>query len=913
MENPFADLIPSSPASDPGFAGYIPGTPKPEKPGETLNNQGQAYTNQSKPIYDRATAIDKARDGYRNDKRVLKYESAIDIYASALTSPNTPEADNLLINAIAKIGDPITGVNQREGESYEQASPTIEQWKARLAKEFGTDGAGNFTPQARTRIKEAIRNRMSMIGDQYRLARQDHSNYIKSLGIPDADPETIIGPSAGEPYKRFEAEYLSSLKPKLTEAEITAELEKRVRTGTNPDETIQWLASIGRPPSKEEEAEIRRAQGNKRAIALPAEKREPEAGSSIVRDIQLGLGGLAEGAGDVVGLVANPLNAGINWIAGKEILSTDVGRDLRADLGLPMPSNNRERVADEVNKFAGGGLGLSSVARRAAPYASGVVSKGLEAFGANPFRDAAAGGAAGGAGELTRQAGGGPVLQTVASLAAGGGTALANPSVLRGLATRGSVADPALMRASEAENVGLIRPMVDPGSRAAAGAAESRPLTQPIIRQGVQAVEDKIEKRVGQLGAGGTEMELGAAGSKIQSAAQNFITRSKGVADRLYARARSLSGDTRFPPAEALRRADETIATLEANGNTNAGELAFLRGLRDDLAANGGKTIDELRELRRSIRGRVNEQNLTATPAESRAINILDGTHADARANLPSGAASAFQRADTYYRERMVHIDDVLERFLGGNVEKGQPRLSGEEAFRRLKSMASPGGDGRRLAAMMRNLDPQERLDISATIAESLGRDAPDMPFTLGKFLAQSKQLSPSAQRTIFGPAGAESIKNLRLLSRSLLDAQGDVNWSRSGTTLTRTMGNQAKALVLSLAGVGGASVSGGSALAGFGAVAGAATIGGAYGGIRSLSARAMMSPRVTKWLYDTSNVSTPGQAREAARRLGVIISREPALASELEPVRRALNDNLTTSRAAASEGPGPEEDDNGR
>jgi hypothetical protein len=461
---------------------------------------------------------------------------------------------------------------------------------------------------------------------------------------------------------------------------------------------------------------------------------------------------------------------------------------------------------------------------------------------------------------------------------------------------------PDLANAAQAEGVDLIRPMVDPASRAKFGALESDPTAQPIVRAGAENVRNQIEGRVGDLGQGGTPLDTEAAGNIIQQGARTFIQRSKGVANTLYNRARSLSGDARFVPEKAIQSVDDQIAALSANKETNAGEIGFLNGLKSDLSTPGGKTIEELRQLRQSLRGRINEQNLGATQAEARAAQALDATQLDAATNLPAGAASAYRRADTYYRERAVHIDDVLNRFLGGNVDKGQARLSGEQAFSRLKSMTSPGGDGRRLGALMRDLEPNERQDIAATIAQSLGRRSPDEPFSAALFISQTNKLSPSAKRTIFGPDGAASIQNLRKLSQALKDAGGDINFSRSTTVANRgAIGAAARRFIAGITGLGPAAVgyAGGGAEGGLVGLAVGATAAGVAVGRKVLSARAMVNPRVSRWLAESAQASTPAQAKEAVRKLSVIIAREPAISHELRPIYDFLENRLAQPLAA--------------
>jgi hypothetical protein len=484
---------------------------------------------------------------------------------------------------------------------------------------------------------------------------------------------------------------------------------------------------------------------------------------------------------------------------------------------------------------------------------------------------------------------GGAVVGALAPYAA---DRVANFRAPRGMA-------PDVAQAAQAEGVDLIRPMVDPASKSEFGALESNRYSQPTIRAGADRTREQIGSRVEALGKDGTPLDTAGAGEVVQTAARNFIQRTKGVADRLYTIARARAGDdTRFVPEKAIASVDQSIAELSANPKTNAGEINFLQGVKEDLSTPGGKTIEELRQLRRSLRGRVNEQSLGATQAEGRAIAAMDATHLDAATNLPKGAADAYRRADTFYRERQVHIDDILDRFLGGNVQQGQARLSGEQAFQRLKTMMQPGGDSRRLSALMRDMEPGERQDIAATIASTLGKDAPDGPFSAQRFLTQSAKLTPRSRQIVFGQDGAQSIENLRLLSRKLVEAGQDINRSRSATVLERTGWRQAaRAFIASITGLGGYAAGG---LEGGVAAAGVAAGTMAASAARKvLSARAMVNPRVSMWLAQAADVSTPAQAKQAVKGLSLIISREPALAQELSPIRDYLDQQVTQRLAA--------------
>lgn len=491
----------------------------------------------------------------------------------------------------------------------------------------------------------------------------------------------------------------------------------------------------------------------------------------------------------------------------------------------------------------------------------------------------------------------GSVMGAGVGAAAGGALGGALGAVAGRYAPRGM--DPAIAAAADAEGVRISQPMIEGNRRAInrAGVLEADPSTAPIIQQGFADTAEDIGTGVQRLGGGGSPQERGVAGETIQRASRRFIQRSRGVADRLYNRAQTLAGDATITPRDSLTQLRAELRQLSETPNVNQGELSFINELGEDISS-GPLSVDAVRNLRTSIRGRINQQGLTASQADARAMRIMDALQRDAQASLPPAAAQAFRRADAYYRERMVHIDDVLDRFIGG--ERGVARLSGEQAFDKIRTMAN--SDGRRLAAIMRDLSQGERLDVAATLAQSLGRRGPDDPFSTDLFISQARKFSPSARRTIFGPDGAQSIENLVTLSRRLQEAQSQVNRSRTGRPVTNAIRGQARTLVAGLLGTGGFAATGsaGGAVAGL-AVAGTAML--ARAGMRALSARSLMSPRVANWLAQTADVNTPAQAQQAVRRLGTVIAREPALANELQPIQAWLQQAVTAP--ARSETPG--------
>jgi hypothetical protein len=600
----------------------------------------------------------------------------------------------------------------------------------------------------------------------------------------------------------------------------------------------------------------------------------------------LNLSDEAAGVGNVAAnVVASPFTGNFDPLGAYR-----VGRDVE-----------RQRVVDANNALGYAAAPIEFVGG----LASASPTNALSALGNVPamIRQGAQAGAVGGgiagfgAGQGAQQSIAGAGLGAVGGAAVGA----AAPYAVNRFAPNNALArfapdTPDVVNAAQAEGVNLLRPMVDPASRGKFGALESAPGSQNVIREGVDQVKGQIEGRVANLGQGGTAMEPGAAGEKLQLSGNRYIERSRGIKNRLYSAAENAGGDARFVPEKAIAQADQEIAALQTNPQTNAGEIRFLQGIRDDLASPGGKTVAEIRNIRTGLRGAIGNSNLTLSGAEARANSILGAAADDISAAVPD-AGRLYKRADAFYRERQTVVDDIKRSILGSKSDPLDP----QKAFQNIKTLSAPGGNLRRLSAVTRYLEPDERQDVAATVASTLGRKAQDAPFSSDIFLSQTDKMSPGALRTIFGQDGAESISNLRLLSQKLKESGADINRAKTANSMLRQMATR---LVASLTGLGGMAgmAEGGMTGAGSGALTGLA-VGGAVKGAQVarniLSARAMVSPKLTRWLAQAADVSTPSQAKQAVKGLSLVISREPALAHELTPIRDFLDQRVTQLLAA--------------
>lgn len=137
-----------------------------------------------------------------------------------------------------------------------------------------------------------------------------------------------------------------------------------------------------------------------------------------------------EGLADYAGIVTNPIAATSNALFGTKLPRLrDATSNVLDSVGLPSPNTARERVVGDATRLLAGGGGMVKSANVAAKATSDVASKVLTSMAARPGLQAASAVGAGGAGGYTRETGGSPTAQLVASLSGG----LAAPGAVAGV------------------------------------------------------------------------------------------------------------------------------------------------------------------------------------------------------------------------------------------------------------------------------------------------------------------------------------------------------------------------------------------------------------------------------------------------------------------------------------------------
>ena len=137
--------------------------------------------------------------------------------------------------------------------------------------------------------------------------------------------------------------------------------------------------------------------------------------SDLGQAFYAGVGDIAQGVGEMAGIVGNPANAAVNALFGTD-LSTDLGQTFREATGAPQG----DPLASAINRAGVTGLtgvGGASLAARTLPT---LASREIAAtLATQPAQQIAANIGGGAAAEVTRQQGGGLPAQIAASIAGG--------------------------------------------------------------------------------------------------------------------------------------------------------------------------------------------------------------------------------------------------------------------------------------------------------------------------------------------------------------------------------------------------------------------------------------------------------------------------------------------------------------
>ncbi len=242
---------------------------------------------------------DKLRSDYNAIPGVKAYRVAVQQLAQALGTGEGAQSDLALTYAFAKAMDPESVVRDAEQGMVINSQPWFQATVENVKKQFGMDGAGNFTPEARKALRAQIINSVKSRVAGYNQLREQFSDIAKRSNF---DPYEIVGKHDAAPFldqfKEYDARFIKPNEGDMQTYEVIAPDGKR---------------STFTAPKNATDDEVR-------AIGIKATSDPAISGSKIERGTYQdsyagqGLSGLNEGIANTLGAPVDLATAAINLV-----------------------------------------------------------------------------------------------------------------------------------------------------------------------------------------------------------------------------------------------------------------------------------------------------------------------------------------------------------------------------------------------------------------------------------------------------------------------------------------------------------------------------------------------------------------------------------------------------------------------
>lgn len=439
-----------------------------------------------------------------------------------------------------------------------------------------------------------------------------------------------------------------------------------------------------------------------------------------------------------------------------------------------------------------------------------------------------------------------------------------------------------LVAASERQNVPLIpADLGGPGIQGfTAGAGQSimgrGPITEAAeaTTEGIQLAAQRAADATGVVKS---PFEIGL---QLKDAAKSFATLTSQRGGRLYDKVKDQAEGLVFRPLNAAKTLDREIDFLRKKNDPTDPLLRYLEDKRAQLSTTGGFDYDGAKQILSDLKTdyRVKDDLLRVTTAKDTLGRVARAMEDDVTGTMvksgKENAASAFKTANAYWRQRVETLDDALQPIIG-------PDATPERILDSVNAMARGGKGGvQRLVRVINSLPEDDRGSIRATIVDRLGRAKPGAQdvggevFSPAEFMTNWNKMSPEAKVALFGRDKklTQALNDIALLADNTKQAQRFVNQSQ-------TAGAQNYANLFNV--MAGAGVLGGAGAAGAGNFGIALTSVLLPLALTKLSAKALTSQRLVRYLADA-----PKKVKNADQfRAGLldIASKTPAISAELE------------------------------
>lgn len=137
------------------------------------------------------------RKEYESKPEVKSYRISTQMADVALRTAANPQGDLALTYAFAKAMDPDSVVREGEQSMASNTQPWLQRAAEAVKKQFGMSGAGSFSPQARSLLRQEVLQALATRKPLYDARRAEMSDYAAKYGI---DPYEVVGKSDAEIY-----------------------------------------------------------------------------------------------------------------------------------------------------------------------------------------------------------------------------------------------------------------------------------------------------------------------------------------------------------------------------------------------------------------------------------------------------------------------------------------------------------------------------------------------------------------------------------------------------------------------------------------------------------------------------------------------------------------------------------------
>lgn len=353
---------------------------------------------------DERARVKELRDAFRGEDAIKDFEKAFPNYVAALKT--APNEDLTLLYLYAKTIDPQSTVGASDMENINSSDARLPGAVQAALRELRASD-GKFTDTARSSIRSGLHKVITQKNQAYKFTRDRFMSDAQS-DVYNVDPMLVVGKPFGtqqqvddiKSYWRKEYERNPESIPEAfrnQEDEAPAVEPELVEFETNPNLVV---GTDGKVYDKR--------------TGQPVDLNSQDT-NNLGQALYAGVGDIAQGVGELAGIVGNPANAAVNALFGTE-LSTDLGQTFREATGAPQGNP----LASAINRAGVTGLtgvGGATLAARTLPT---LASREIAAtLATQPAQQVAANIGGGAAAEVVRQQGGGIPAQLAATIAGG--------------------------------------------------------------------------------------------------------------------------------------------------------------------------------------------------------------------------------------------------------------------------------------------------------------------------------------------------------------------------------------------------------------------------------------------------------------------------------------------------------------